>query len=382
MDYTFEQGPIRPPSEAGSLLIRTTRNCPWNKCEFCHTYKGKKFELRKVEDIKADIQSVKEISDEVIALSWSHGCAGRVDGEIIKLIYSNPQRYPERVRSVAAWLYYGGETVFLQDANSLIMKTPDLVEVIRFLKEKFPRLKRITSYARAKTLAKKTLEELKELRQAGLSRIHTGMETGYDPLLEYIKKGVTAAEHIEAGRRVKEAGISLSEYVILGLGGVKMWKEHARETAGVLSQIDPDFIRVRTLFVPPGTSLREKLERGEFVRATDENIVVEERLLIEKLEGISSYFKSDHILNLLEEVEGKFPADKQKMLEVIDGYLSLPREEKLNFQVGRRAGLYRRLNDLDNEELHRRVQEAVNCMEAEGAEGVEETLYAFMGGFI
>ncbi len=382
MDYTFEQGPIRPPSEATSLLIRVTRNCPWNKCEFCHTYKGEKFELRKVEDIKGDIQSIKEISDEVSTLSWSRGCAGNVDGEIIKLIYGNPQRYPGGFRSVAAWLYSGGETAFLQDANSLIMKTPELVEVIRFLKEKFPRLKRITSYARAKTIAKKPVEELKELRQAGLSRIHTGLETGYDLLLEYIKKGVTAAEQIEAGRRVKEAGISLSEYVILGMGGAKMWKEHARETARVLNQIDPDFIRVRTLFVPPGTPLREKLEQGEFVRATDENIVVEERLLIEKLEGINSYFKSDHILNLLEEVEGKFPADKQKMLEVIDRYLSLPREEKLNFQVGRRSGLYRRLDDLQNEEVHRRVQEAVDCMEVEGAAGVDETLYAFMGNFI
>lgn len=382
MDYNFEQGPIRPPSEASSLLIRVTRNCPWNKCEFCHTYKGKKFELRKVEDIKADIQLVKDISDEITAFSWNWGCAGRIDGEIIKLIYGNPQRYPEIFRSVAAWLYYGGETVFLQDANSLIMKTPDLVEVIRFLKEKFLRLKRITSYARAKTLAKKPIDDLKELRLAGLSRIHTGLETGYDPLLGYINKGVTAAEQIEAGRRVKEAGISLSEYVILGLGGEKMWKEHARETARVLNQIDPDFIRVRTLFAPQGTPLREKLERGEFVRATDENIVREERLLIEKLEGINSYFKSDHILNLLEEVEGKLPTDKQKMLEIIDRYLSLPQEEKLNFQVGRRAGFYRRLDDLKNEELHHRVQEAINCMEAEGAEGVEETLYAFMGNFI
>ncbi len=382
MNYTFEQGPIRPPSEASSLLIRVTRNCPWNKCEFCHTYKGKKFELRKVEDIKADIQLVKDISDEITTLSWSRGCAGRIDGEVIKLIYGNPQRYPEIFRSVAAWLYYGAETAFLQDANSLIMRTPELVEVIRFLREKFPRLKRITSYARAKTLAKKPIEELKELREAGLSRIHTGLETGYDPLLVYINKGVTAAEQIEAGRRVKQAGMSLSEYVILGLGGMKMWKEHARETAGVLNQIDPDFIRVRTLFAPPGTPLREKLDRGDFVRATDENIVREERLLIEKLEGISSYFKSDHILNLLEEVEGKFPADKQRMLEVIDRYLSLPREEKLNFQVGRRAGFYRRLDDLNNDELHRRVQEAVNCMEVEGAEGVEESLYAFMGNFI
>ena len=263
-------------------------------------------------------------------------------------IFKNPDRYPEGFRSIILWLYAGGKTVFLQDANSLVLKTEELVDILRYLRERFPSIERITTYARAKTVAKKTLEELCDLGRLGLSRIHIGLETGCDRLLEYIQKGVTAQEHIEAGRKVKEAGISLSEYVMPGLGGKGMWREHATETAKVLNQIDPDFIRVRTLKVLRSMPLYQKIETGEFVPLTDDEIVVEERLLIQTLEGIHSTFASDHILNLLEEVEGRFPEDKEKMLAVIDRYLALPVREKANFRLGRRAGVYRSLDDLSN----------------------------------
>ena len=212
---------------------------------------------------------------------------------------------------------------------------------MRYLKETFPSIDRITTYARAKTVAKKTVEELQDLYRAGLSRIHIGLETGYNPLLEYMKKGVTAHEHIEAGRKVKASGISLSVYVILGLGGKKMWREHATETAKVLNQINPDFIRVRTLKVLKIMPLYQKIEKGEFALLSDDEIVHEERLLIENLNGITSTFASDHILNLLEEVEGKLPEEKGKMLAMIDRYLALSSEEKANFRLGRRTGVYR-----------------------------------------
>ena len=181
------------------------------------------------------------------------------------------------------------------------------------------------------------MEELRDLYQAGLSRIHIGLETGYDPLLEYIQKGVTAQEHIDAGRKVKESGISLSEYVVLGLGGKGMWREHALETAKVLNQIDPDFIRVRTLKVLKTMALYRKMEKGEFILLSDDEVVIEERLLIETLEGITSTFVSDHILNLLEEVEGKLPEEKGKMLAVIDRYLALPQEEKDQFSTRKKG---------------------------------------------
>ena len=190
MELTFEQGPIRPPSEAQSLLIRTTRNCPWNKCAFCYAYQGCDFELRSVEDVKKDIQAARDIADQIRDLSWKMGEGGKVSRSVISAIFSDESFYMDSFRSVAAWLYYGGESVFLQDANSIIIRTPDLVEILRFIKEKFPRVSRITSYCRSKTAKRKTVEDLKQIREAGLSRIHIGLETGYDPLLEFIKKGV------------------------------------------------------------------------------------------------------------------------------------------------------------------------------------------------
>ncbi len=382
MELHFEQGPIRPPSEAYSLLLRVTRNCPWNRCEFCHTYKGQKFSMRSVEEVKRDIDSVQEIVSEVKALSWQRGFGGEITPSLVNLILQHPQHYPDGFRSVVLWLYTGEKNVFLQDGNNLVLKTDDLMEILRYLKETFPSIERITSYARAKTVSKKTVEELQDLYRVGLSRIHIGLETGYDPLLQYMKKGVTAQEHIDAGRKVKESGISLSEYVILGLGGRRMWRGHAIETAKVLNQINPDFIRVRTLKVLKTMPLYEKIEKGEFTLLADDEIVGEERLLIENLEGITSTFVSDHILNLLEEVEGKFPQEKGKMLARIDRYLALSSEEKANFRLGRRAGVYRSVDDLSNPELKGQVENAIRRIELEQPGGLEKVLSDLMESFI
>lgn len=381
-NLNFEQGPIRPPSEAYSLLLRVTRNCPWNRCEFCHTYKGERFSLRTVEEVKEDIDRVREIISEMKALSWQHGWGGEIEPTLVNLILQNPQHYPDGFRSVALWLYTGGKNVFLQDGNNLILKTADLVEIMKYLKETFPSVERITSYARAKTVSKKTFEELRDLYHAGLSRIHIGLETGYDPLLQYMKKGVTAKEHIDAGKKVKKSGISLSEYVILGLGGKGMWREHAIETAKVLNEINADFIRVRTLKVLKAMPLHEKVEKGEFVLLSDDEIVLEERLLIENLDGITSTFVSDHILNLLEEVGGKLPEEKGKMLGLIDRYLALPVEEKTNFRLGRRAGVYRSVDDLSNSELKGEVEKAVRRIELERPGGLEKVISDLMESFI
>jgi len=378
----FEQGPIRPPSEAYSLLLRVTRNCPWNRCEFCHTYKKETFSLRTVEEVKRDIDTVQEIISEIKSLSWKYGFGGEINAPLVNLILQNPQDFPDGFRGVALWLYGGGENVFLQDGDNLILKTSQLVEILTYLKESFPSIKRVTTYARAKTVSKRRAEELQDLYRAGLSRIHMGLETGYDSLLQYIKKGVTAQEHIEAGRKVKESGISLSEYVILGLGGKGMWREHATETASVLNQINPDFIRVRTLKVLKTMLLYQKIEKGEFIPLTDDEIIEEERLLIEHLDGITSNFVSDHILNLLQEVEGKLPEEKEKMLNVIDRYLSLPKREKNNFRLGRRAGVYRSVDDLTNPGLRDQVERALDQIESERPGGIEEVLSDMTESFI
>ena len=355
MAYSFELGPIRPPSEAYSLLIRATINCPWNRCKFCSIYKERRFQLRPVEEIKQDIRIAKLMQDKIKGLSWKSGYGGRIK-EIAGKVFNNPLN--EASRNVALWLYAGGDSVFLQDANSLIMRTNELAEVIRFLKEIFPSIKRITSYARSKTVAKKKLEELIELHEAGLSRIHIGLESGYDPLLQYMDKGVTAAEHIIGGRKVVESGISLCEYVILGLGGRQMWQEHAIETARVLNEIDPDFIRVRTLTVNNKMPLHNEIENGNFIRATDEEILDEEKLLIEHLECHSNYI-SDHITNLLQEIEGELPQDKGKMLAVIDRFQTLPLEERANFKVGKRVGIYSNLDDLYDLHRHQVVEQVI-----------------------
>ncbi|MBP1714325.1 MAG: coproporphyrinogen oxidase [Deltaproteobacteria bacterium] len=365
----LELGPIRPPSEAQSLLIRVTRNCPWNQCEFCHTYKGERFSFRPVEEIKKDIDKVGEICEQIQKFSWTLGYAGEINRQVLTQVYRQSARHDPGWQNAIGWLYFGGQQVFLQDANTLMVKTPDLVEILKYLKGRFPFIERITSYGRARTLAKKTVDELKELRQAGLSRIHIGMESGYDPLLDYMKKGVTAKEQVQAGQNVVQSGISLCEYVMPGLGGARWWREHAVETARVLNQINSDFIRFRTLYVRQDMPLYEKVSKGEFERPSDDAIVREIRLFIETLEGIQSTIVSDHILNLLEEVQGKLPGEKEAMLAVIDRYLALPDEERLRYRVGRRLGHYRSLDDLADPSAGRRIRQLIEEVRSSGSNG-------------
>jgi radical SAM superfamily enzyme YgiQ (UPF0313 family) len=373
---SFELGPIRPPSEAFSLLIRVTRNCPWNRCKFCPIYKGDKFQLRSVAEVKQDISTAKVIADNIKELAWK---SGRGDSlrEVATMVSNNPPN--DAYRNVALWLYAGGKHAFLQDANTLIMKTPDLAEVIKYLKETFPGISRITSYSRSKTAARKSLEELILLREAGLSRIHVGLESGYDPVLQFMDKGVTAADHIIGGKNVVASGISLCEYIMLGVGGRKMWREHATETARVLNQINPDFIRFRTLTIQPRMLLYNNVVSGDFIRETDEEIIEEEKLLIESLE-CHAQIVSDHIINLLQEVEGKLPEDKERMLAVIRRFQALPPGERAHFKLGRRLGIYNRLDDLDEARLYEGVG---RVMAGLGQDGVsDELLFNLMERYI
>jgi radical SAM superfamily enzyme YgiQ (UPF0313 family) len=378
----IEQGPIRPPSEAHSLLLRVTRNCSWNHCEFCHIYKGQKFSLRTVEEVKRDIDAIQAIVSEIKSLSWGSGAGGEITASSASSILNRRHLFPEEYRSIIFWLYRGAKNVFLQDANNLILKTKDLVEILTYLKQVFPSVERVTTYSRAKTVARKTVEELRELRDAGLSRIHMGLESGCDRVLESVKKGTTARDHIDAGRKVKEAGISVSEYIMPGLGGKAMWREHATETARVLSEIDPDFIRVRTLKVLPIMPLYGKIESGELVLLSDDEMVSELRLLIENLNGIHSRFASDHILNLLEELDGDFPEAKDRMLATIDRYLALDAAERENFRLGRRGGYYRTLDDLANQELRTRVERIRQRIDTERPGQFEQVLSEIMESFI
>ena len=378
-DYSYELGPIRPPSEAYSLLIRATRNCPWNRCQFCPVYKGQRFELRPVEDVVKDIETARAIADEIKELAWKMGCGDRLR-QVAGTIYNNYQ-YNSSVCNIALWMWAGGKSAFLQDANSLIMKTPDLVRIVAALKQNFPDLERITTYARSKTAAKKSVEELKELKDAGLSRIHIGMESGSDAVLTYMDKGVTGAEHITGGQKIKEAGISLCEYVMPGLGGRKMSADHIDGTAYVLNEINPDHIRLRTLHIHSGILLWQKVATGDFEIQTEDEVVEEIGKLIEKLD-VTSELKSDHILNMLPEIEGKFPEAKPACLAAINRYLSLPTQERLNYRLGRRAGYYERLDDLYDTQKYGKVDEALKQLIAEAPDNVDDIITQLKANFI
>jgi radical SAM superfamily enzyme YgiQ (UPF0313 family) len=381
MNNYFEQGPIRPPSEATSLLIRVTRNCPWNKCAFCHTYRGSKFELRSVEEVKKDIQTMKDIADQIVGFSCKLGEGGHVNKNVLKQIYNSNVFCNDFFQTLAGWLYFGGENVFLQDANSLILKTTDLLAILDFLREKFPQIKRITSYCRSHTAARKTVGEFEQFKKAGLSRIHIGMESASDEVLSLIHKGVTASDHIKAGLNIRQAGIELSEYVMPGLGGAKWTRQHALETARVINAINPDFIRLRTLHVVPGTQMDELMKKGEFQPLNDEDILREINLFIENLDVQGTYLASDHILNLLEELEGKLPADKPGILSAISRYFELSAEDRIIFRLGRRSGALRKLDDLADEETYSRLKSVVDRYTAEGG-NIEEDIIKTMNNYI
>ena len=378
-NHSFEQGPIRPPNEAKSLLLRITRNCPWNQCLFCPVYKGRKFSLRTVEEIKKDIQTAKDIADDIKALSWQLGQSGQVTDQVASHIFSS-SNHSDAYRSIAAWLYYGTGACFLQDADNLVMPTKDMVAVLEFLREKFSDITRVTTYSRSRTIVRKSAEALKSLKEAGLNRVHVGLESGYDPVLKMMKKGVTGAQHVEAGKKIVGAGIELSEYVMPGLGGRDLWKEHALATADVLNQINPHFIRLRSLRVPDRIPLFKLLEEGSFKMQTDDMLAEEIKLFIANLSGITGIVTSDHIMNLLEEVSGKLPEDREKMLEVIAGYQEMPDTDRLIYRLGRRGGAYRSTEDVKRDPAtYRKLSNLIRELEAKGG---KEEVERFITGMV
>ena len=244
----FEQGPIRPPSEANSLLIRVTRNCPWNHCTFCPVYKKRRFSLRPKAHVIEDIEAVYRHVSALHALADANGRVLQADLNEHLGSIDNNEFAP--FQAAVQWYGAGMRSIFLQDANSLIIKPDDLIEILQHLQRRFPDVERITSYARSHTIARISDAHLAAMRAAGLDRIHIGLESGSDVVLKKVRKGVDKATQVKAGRKVKRAGMQLSEYLMPGLGGREFSELHAKESADALNQIDPDFIRLRTLALP------------------------------------------------------------------------------------------------------------------------------------
>ena len=337
-EYSFEVGPIRPPSEGGSfsLLLRVTRNCPWRLCSFCYgtPYGRAKFELRPVDEVKKDIDNVKAIIDLLTKISFKLGLDGKINWNLWRIISTlDPTlNYNFNVVNIINWISSGGKTVFLQDADSLIIPAKDLAEILKHIKLVFPQVRRITSYARAKTLSRKSLEDLKLLREAGLSRLHVGLESGDDEVLRLINKGVTAEEHIKAGSLVIKAGIELSEYVMPGVAGKELSEQHAKNTARVLNTINPNYVRMRTFVPIAGTPLYKEYKEGRFKLLSPHECLMEIRVMVENL-NINGKLCFDHFANpsfkgnipvFRQDYEGyKLPEEKQLILETIDKSLKI-----------------------------------------------------------
>jgi radical SAM superfamily enzyme YgiQ (UPF0313 family) len=273
----------RPPSEAGSLIIQATLACPHNKCAFCGMYKDRKFRVRPLEEVIEDLD--------------------------MALRYYGPD---------------GVRTIFLADGNTAVLPTKKLVTIGEAAKARFPDLTRITVYGSAKFLVKKSQEEWRQIAEAGITRIHSGLESGDAETLEAIHKGVTPEQAVEAYNHVRGAGIELSVYLMVGVAGVERWREHALGSADVLNQAPPDFIRLRTFVPNPNTPWYDRWKEGKLTLLTAHQAVEETRLLVEHLEGPTTLL-SDHVSNFVD-AHGRIPEDKQLLLDGLDDALRWPIE--------------------------------------------------------
>lgn len=277
MDY--RQVIIRPPSEANSFLLPVTFGCSHNKCTFCGTYPGVKFRIRRLEDIKRDIDRVAQ------NYSWSL------------------------------------RRVFLEEGDALICPQHRLVKVLKYLNEKFPYLDRIGTYATPQSALIKSIDELKELNQLGLKIAYMGVETGDEELLKKVNKGVNYDQVVEAGRKLKQAGITLSATVILGLAGVEGSENHALRTAKILSDIDPDFAGALTIILVPGTPLYKEWEEGRFSLISPFQSLEELKLIIQNSRFTNCFFTANHASNYLP-IKARLPEEKAEVIRLIDDILT------------------------------------------------------------
>jgi radical SAM superfamily enzyme YgiQ (UPF0313 family) len=278
----YEEPLFRPPCEANSLIIQVTLGCPHNRCNFCAMYKMKKYQVREPEEVKADLRK-------------------------------------------ARLMYRHVGSIFLADGNTIAMNSEKLADIISYARGLFPEVERVSSYGGARFLKGKPPQALRRVHEAGLDIIYFGLESGDDEILTMMDKGVDSRGMIKAAHRVKEAGIGLSVYILLGLGGEERWRQHAENTARVLNAMQPDFIRPRTLALLPGMPLYETAREGGFREASGETIMRELQVMLSALEIENAWFLSDHISNYVP-IYGHLPEDRKKMLDTVEMALGDPQE--------------------------------------------------------
>lgn len=264
----------RPPSEAYSLIVQVTIGCSQNRCIFCNMFKEKRFRIRKVEEVLEDLQDARD-------------------------------------------RYQYVEKIFLADGDALVCKMKDLERILNFIQQNFKECKQVTLYGSPRSILMKKQDELKKLKELGISMIYMGLESGNDEVLAYMKKGVTSQEMIEAANKVKNANIRLSVTAISGLGGRRLWREHAKDTGLVLSQMKPDYVGLLTLMIEEDLPLYDKIRNREFEVLNPYDILIETKEMLKYMDCPDCIFRSNHASNYVN-LRGTLNDDKEAMIQMLD----------------------------------------------------------------
>jgi hypothetical protein len=381
-----------PIGEGQALILRVNRNCPWNQCLFCPVYKSKTFSTRAVAEIKRDIDAITRTRDLLDRTSRHMGLQGLLRAEVVlETVKRHPEiygQYPLHVseaqlpaltglHNVARWLMNGATRVFLQDANALAMKPGRLAEALLGLKESFPSVHTVTCYARSRTCARRSLEELCALKEAGLSWCFVGIESGDDDTLENMRKGAAMAEHIQGGQTLMASGIHMAAFVMPGLAGsnINRSRKHIADTVTVLNAIQPTEVRVRSLAVLEETPLYAKWKSGAFEPAGEDQVIEELRMLVEGL-SFDCTFETLQMTNPLFSMKGPFFQTKGAMLDAMDWYQALPPVQRAEFLLHRftKEGYldFVKTWGKDDARLYQEIEEAETSLAREADDALEK----------
>jgi hypothetical protein len=391
LQYATEPGPMGAIGESEALMLRVNRNCPWNRCLFCPVYKNDKFSTRPVGELERDIDAVSRTRDLLADAADKVGADELVSPEVLReVVAANPSIYGTAgeapapgqrlalgcLSGTARFLFHGARRVFLQDADALAMKVPRLVETLKYLKRSFPTIDTITCYARSRSCARRPAEDLSALAESGLSWCFVGVESGCDEVLDFVKKGVTAQEHIDAGRKLRRAGIEVAAFVMPGLAGhdPALSGRHVAETVRVLNRMRPSEIRVRSLAVLVYAPLYEHWKRGEFAAPTED-------ALVEEISGLLSGIDYECVIETLQmtnpvvAVKGPIGEKREPALKRLSAYRALAPNERALFNLKRYlgGGYLRYLEAWGgiDDELERLIDEAWKAVESDAPDALE-----------